>query len=479
MLFNSFEFLVFAAVFFAAWPLLRGRKNSRWGYLVVASFVFYGWWDARFLLLICGNGLLNFLTALGMVRWPRARKAMLIASIAGNVGSLAAFKYLDFAIRNVNWLLAAVGAETHLPLAKWILPVGISFYTFQAMSYTIDVYRRELAPTRNVLHFFAYLAMFPQLVAGPIVRAAHLLPQLASPRRAGAEQRWAGLQLIARGFFKKVVVADTLAPYVNEAFRGPVAPSCGYWWLIMLMFAYQIYCDFSGYSDIARGLGKWMGFDFPVNFDHPYIAGSFREFWQRWHISLSTWFRDYLYIPLGGSRRGAGRAYAVLWITLLVSGLWHGAAWAFVLWAAAHAALMSIERVTHWPRRLARLPGGRHVATLTVFVLTLLAWVLFRCGSTGKGGLARAGAIFTQMFRFGEWNFPVIDDRIDTHAVNVMLIMIARQLWFHFRLHEAPWSRRLAATRLAWAIQPVVLALLLLACVYLRGPGAAFIYFQF
>ena len=484
MLFNSLEFLLFMAVFFAAWPMLRRSRNGRWGYLVVASFFFYGWWDWRFLFLIMFSGFIDYFAALGMARWQRRRKAFLVASIIGNIGSLAAFKYLDFAVHNANWLLRLFGISQQVPLAGLILPVGISFYTFQSMSYTIDVYRGRLEPTRNVLHFFAYLAMFPQLVAGPIIRAAHLLPQLKEVHRPTPEQRWDGLKLIVCGFFKKVVIADTIAPVVNQAFaNSQVTPSCAYWWLVMVMFAYQIYCDSSGYSDIARGLGRWMGYDFPVNFDHPYIAGSIREFWSRWHISLSTWFRDYVYIPLGGSRRGAGRAHLFMWMTMLLSGLWHGAAWAFLVWAALHALYLSAERLTQWPKRLCRLPLGRHAAVLIVFALTLVAWVFFRVGSLRQLGaneqLARAGQILAAMFDFGNFRFDLVRQLLDSWPLELTGLMILRQLWFHFRLEQRSLLPAPAGAKLQRWLGPVVLAAGIAACVYLRGPGSAFIYFQF
>jgi len=461
------------AVFFSAWPLLRRRNNVRWIYLVGASFVFYGWWDWRFLFLIMGSGFIDFFAGLAMGRFTRHKKLALIFSIVGNVGSLCVFKYLDFGIANLNGLLSFLGYSSSIPAANLILPVGISFYTFQSMSYTIDIYRGQLKPTHNVFHFFAYLALFPQLVAGPIVRARDLLPQLRHARGITEQQRYDSLKLIVAGFFKKVVIADTLAPVVNSAFESSVGQaSAAYWWVIMIMFAYQIYCDFSGYSDIARGLGKWMGYEFPVNFDHPYIASSFREFWQRWHISLSTWFRDYVYIPLGGSKKGNYHAHAVMWMTMLISGLWHGAAWHFITWAALHSLFLTLERITGWPEKLSKLPLGKHLTTLTVFLLTVIAWVFFRAEN-----FSQALAVLAAMFDFGQFNFHLIDKLIDNSAVNVLLIILARQLFFHFNLNDAAWVNGNYAWR--GKVEISVLALLILVCVYMRGTGGAFIYFQF
>ena len=221
------------------------------------------------------------------------------------------------------------------------------------MSYTIDVYRGRMKPVTNLFHFFAFLSMFPQLVAGPIVRARDLIPQLEKNRDTTEAERWDGLKLIVGGYFKKVVIADNLAPFVNTAFAAVPSPDSSlYWWLVIAAFAFQIFFDFAGYSDIARGLAKWMGYDFLVNFDHPYTSTSLREFWARWHISLSTWFRDYVYIPLGGSKKGESWGHVSMWMTMVISGLWHGAAFHFLVWGAVHALFLSIERITLWPERL-------------------------------------------------------------------------------------------------------------------------------
>ncbi len=471
MLFNSLEFILFFAAFLAVWPLLRAGNNRRWIGLVAASFFFYGWWDWRFLFLLIANGLIDYAAALGIAAFPRHRRPLLAASIIGNLGTLVTFKYLDFLIENANTLLPALGLQGHIPHAHLVLPIGISFYTFQSMSYTIEVYRGRLRPTRNIFHYFAYLAMFPQLVAGPIVRAAHLLPQLARYAKPTEQQRWDGLRLVVCGFFKKVVIADAIAPVVNAAFAAPLMADSGlYWWLVMSLFAFQIYCDFSGYSDIARGLAKWIGFDFPLNFNRPYLASSFRDFWARWHISLSTWFRDYVYIPLGGSRYGALAGHAAMWATMLISGLWHGAAWTFLGWGAAHAAYLSIERVTDWPTKLKALPGGRHLATLMVFSLALVAWVFFRAESFGQ-----AWAILGTMFSINHLNPQVVRELIHWRDLLPLAVMVLHHLYFHLGLDRS----RAPIWRPTPALQPVALAIMVWACVFLRGPGNAFIYFQF
>ena len=471
MLFNSLEFILFGLVVFAVWPLVRRRNNIRWAALVVCSFFFYGWWDWRFLFLITFSGLIDYGAALAMFRWPTRRKLFLILSILGNIGSLAVFKYGEFFFKNLNALLGITHLGSPLPLPDLILPVGISFYTFQSMSYTIDVYRRQLTPTRSILHFFAYLAMFPQLVAGPIVRAADLLPQLRNFRHTSSADRWEACRLIVYGFFKKVVVADTVAATIAAAFTATTPEtSCSYWWVIMTLFAFQIYCDFSGYSDIARGLARWMGYNFPRNFDHPYISRSFREFWSRWHISLSTWFRDYVYIPLGGSRGSMARSQGNLWATMVISGLWHGPNWTFVAWGGLHAGLLSTERVTKWPRRLARIPGGKHLAVLIVFALTLITWVFFQAESFGQ-----AAFVIGNMFSFDNLDLQAVQANVHIKDILVVGIIALRQLWVDAKFDDA----RLSRSGLGDWVRILGVAFLVAACIFLRGPGAAFIYFQF
>jgi alginate O-acetyltransferase complex protein AlgI len=470
MLFNSLPFLVFAVIFFCVWPLLRERPHPRWGLLVVASFIFYGWWDWRFLILIAFSGLVDFFAAGAMARRPQHRSRYLAMSLVGNVGSLAAFKYSTFLATTLDSAFGTAFAAG-IPDFVTVVPVGISFYTFQSMSYTIDVYRGRLEPTRNVLHFFAYLSMFPQLVAGPIVRGRDLLPALAHPPRTSEADRFEGTCLVVQGMFKKVVIADHLAPAVNAAFdAGAPNPSTAYWWVVTSMFAFQIYCDFSGYSDIARGLARWMGYRFPLNFNHPYLATSMREFWNRWHISLSTWLRDYVYVPLGGSRCGAVRAHANMWVTMLVSGLWHGAAWTFVVWGAMHAAWLSLERWTRWPTRLGASVPARLVAALLVIVQVWLGWVVFRAES-----LAQAWRIIVTMV--SETPGPL---EVPVSALMALGLGVALELWrgVHDRLSGVlPPLARVPVDVRPYA--PWVVACMAVACVYLRGPGAAFIYFQF
>jgi len=468
VLFNSTVFLLFALVFFATWRLLRGRKKARLAFLIVASFFFYGWWNWRYVFLLLYTGLIDFSAGLLMGRYPARKKLWLVLSLCGNVGALATFKYLGFVTGSVNTGLALVGWHFRLPVYSLVLPVGISFYTFESLSYTVDIYRGETRPTRDPLQFFSFLSLFPHLVAGPIIRPRDLMPQLAAEANPTPQQWWDGLKLIAQGFFKKMVIADQLAWLVNTAFADTVpVQSAPYWWLVTTAFAFQIYCDFSGYTDIARGLAKWMGYEFPVNFDHPYISTSLREFWTRWHISLSSWFRDYVYIPLGGSRKGAWAGHRNMWLTMLLSGLWHGAAWHFVIWGGLHAFYVSSERITEWPKRLSRLPGGRGLSCALVTLLVWVGWVFFRAQSA-----TRAVGLLSIMFSPSAWNLSALAPMLP--ALPFLLIGIVWELWFLLGLDRAQWAQR-AGLRL----EPAVIAALLVASIYLRGSGEAFIYFQF
>ncbi len=463
MLFNSLEFVLFAILFFGIWPLARRRNSARYLYICFFSFFFYGWWNWRYLILLVATGLLDYVAGLAMESRPQHRTAILALSITSNLLTLGFFKYANFFAANLNPLLSRFG---QLPMLALTLPVGISFYTFQSMSYTIDIYRGELRPTRNVLHFFAALSMFPHLVAGPIMRAAYLLPQLQSNRRPGEKQIWLGLQLIAQGYVKKMVIADHLAPAVNAAFSGPVsALTCLEWWIVITMFAFQVYCDFSGYTDIARGLANWMGYDFPLNFNHPYLSGSMREFWSRWHISLSTWFRDYVYVPLGGSRKGAVRAYLNLWITMLLSGLWHGANWTFLVWGGLHASSLSVERLTGWPDRMRRMPIGKAVACAVVIMQVWFGWVFFRAGSIQQGW-----SVIRAMLSFDR--FAV---RLSGTALLFLGLAMIAEMYAALGLD---W-RKLLRPGLTPYVEPLKLAACVIGAVYLRGPGNAFLYFQF
>ncbi len=387
MLFNSVTFLIFFAVFYAAYLLTQKQLKLQNVLLLVGSYIFYGWWDWRFLGLIAISTVVDFMVGRLMAAREdeSTRKRLLLVSVATNLGILGLFKYFNFFAESAVDLLNLVGFAADPVTLNIILPVGISFYTFQTMSYTIDVYRRKIPATDSLLDFAVFVAFFPQLVAGPIERAAHLIPQVSHRRIIDSEAVNAGIFLILYGYFQKVFIADNAAKIVNEVFGKHQAYSDLDLVLAVVAFAIQIYGDFSGYSKIARGLAKLMGFELMVNFRLPYFALNPSDFWQRWHISLSSWLRDYLYISLGGNRAGKYKTYRNLAITMLLGGLWHGAAWNFVLWGAFHGAILIIYRAAGAiPERMEGIAKGlewRPVKLLrwaVMLALTLFGWLLFR-----------------------------------------------------------------------------------------------------
>ena len=388
MLFNSFTFMIFLpVVFLLYWFVFR---KLRWQNLLilVASYVFYGWWDWRFLLLIVITSASSFASGLMISRnegRQRLRWAVSAANIVLNLGILAAFKYFNFFVDSLASVLSVFGLSVDWPTMHIILPVGISFYTFQVLSYSIDVYARRIEPTRDVVAFFSFISFFPQLVAGPIERATNLLPQMERARSFDYAKAVDGLRQMLWGFFKKLIIADGCAEVVNQLWDG-VAGATGAMLLVAsLLFTFQIYADFSGYSDIAIGCAKLFGFRLTTNFRVPYFSRNVREFWRRWHITLMNWFTQYVYFPLGGSRRGRARTILNTLIVFALSGLWHGADWTFVLWGLYHAVLFiplvllgsSKYKDTVAHGRL--LPSFRELLSMLVtFLFINFGWVLFR-----------------------------------------------------------------------------------------------------
>jgi alginate O-acetyltransferase complex protein AlgI len=395
MLFNSFVFVGFFLVVYTAYVFFHRHYRIQNVILLVASYVFYGYWDWRFLSLIGVSTLVDFWAAQLIAGGgsPRARKVPLVASICTNLGILGFFKYFGFFAESFARLMGLLGIRVGDTALGIVLPVGISFYTFQTMSYTIDVYRGRVRPTRNLLDFALFVAFFPQLVAGPIERAANLLPQVSSARRITAPQVNAALYLLLQGYFKKVVVADNMALLADSVFADPRTYHGMGIVLGTLAFSAQIYCDFSGYSDIARGCAKLMGFELMVNFRLPYFARDPSEFWRRWHVSLSSWLRDYLYIPLGGSHAGKLRAFRNLAVTMVLGGLWHGAGWNFVVWGALHGGvLIGYHALASRSRPAASSgPGGDAWGAVPkvvgMFAFTCLGWIVFRSASLGQAAL--------------------------------------------------------------------------------------------
>lgn len=388
MLFNSGVFLQFLAGFLLLYWIVR--NNIRWRniLIVVASNVFYGWWDYRFLLLLWISSFLDFFIGLALdnSQDPRRRKWLVGASVTGQLSILGFFKYYDFFIESLQIAGEKWGVSLNVKVLGIILPMGISFYTFQTMSYTIDVYRRELKATRNVIDFLAFVSFFPQLVAGPIERASHMLPQFGRTRIITSRMLEEGVWLCLWGLFKKVAIADNLAPMVDMVFQDEASGVAHYTAPAVILgtvaFAFQIYCDFSGYSDIARGLARILGFEIMVNFKRPYAATSIRDFWRRWHISLSTWLRDYLYVSLGGNRRGPALTYFNLIVTMFLGGLWHGAAWNFILWGFWHGFGLAGHRFIAGRVEKDQATPRPRIWVAVSWILTMLfvlyGWLLFR-----------------------------------------------------------------------------------------------------
>ena len=409
MLFNSFEFIVFLPiVFLLYWFVFRGR---RWQNLlvVVASYIFYGWWDLRFLLLIALTSLFSFWSGLLIERYEGRRRWQQVVSatnIVLNLGILGVFKYYNFFVENLDALFGALGWHLDWVTMQIILPVGISFYTFQALSYSIDVYQKKLPATHDALEFFAYISFFPQLVAGPIERATNLLPQFQQQRHFDYAKAVDGCRQMLWGFVKKLLIADNCATVVNGLWDQYADLPGLSLFLLGVLFTFQIYCDFSGYSDIAIGCSRLFGFNLMRNFNFPYFSRSIPEFWRRWHISLTTWFRDYIYFPLGGSRCDKWKIIRNVYIVWGISGLWHGANWTFVCWGLFHATLLAIynlfgintkyKYVVAYGRYLPNIKEALQMAL--TFFLAVIGWIIFRAESIAQAGEFLSAMVTNKFF---------------------------------------------------------------------------------
>jgi alginate O-acetyltransferase complex protein AlgI len=474
VVFNSLTFVVFFAVVLAIYHLPLPWRAQK-VHLLLASNVFYGAWNPPFVLLLVASTVLDWITARKIhdAGTIARRRAWLALSLLGNLGSLSFFKDGKFALENFQVLMASLGVAYQPPAWDIVLPVGISFYTFQTLSYTLDVYLRRDKPLQSFLDFALFVTFFPQLVAGPIVRPGELVPQFARPTRATSQQFLWGLVLITVGLFEKVVVADGILALSADAVYGARHP-VGFAdaWLGTLAFSGQIFCDFAGYSTIAIGCALCLGFALPDNFHYPYAAIGFSDFWRRWHISLSTWLRDYLYIPLGGNRAGPARTYVNLMITMLLGGLWHGASWTFVVWGGLHGLYLAAER---WMRERVGATRAepdaawaRVALALLTYVLVNVTWVFFRARTftaaagilSGMAGLnAGAAAVL-----------PTIDMILT--AVCMTTLVAAHWLMRNRSLED------LADATPSWVLAPT-LATLAFLVITAQGSGDAFIYFQF
>ena len=483
MSFTTFTFFAFMLVVWSLYWLIR-RRTAQNVLLVVASYVFYGWWDWRFCSLMLVSSAVDYAAGLGLgaARTPLARRLCLIASLAANLGLLGFFKYYNFFVDSAIAAMRSLGLSPGDATLRIILPVGISFYTFQTLSYTIDVYLGRIRPTKNPVDFFAYVAFFPQLVAGPIERASHLLPQFHEPRHFDPAFARDGLRLILWGVVKKMVLADNLAALVDPVYARPDDAAGPMLAVATVAFAFQIYCDFSAYSDIAIGTARLLGFKLMRNFDHPYFSLDLAEFWRRWHISLSTWFRDYVFIPLGGSHpRNGSRlrtAFNVV-ATFVISGLWHGASWNFVLWGLLHGVgvlpvLLRRDHVRRRPGDVTTLTPGNLARMVGVFTLVCAAWVLFRARTLGDAIEVYRGLTTRMLTGWGD-TLALLFKQDQQLALTLHLAAFIVIEWL-FRRHEHPLHAIHAARPVRWAIYTLLIYDLLL---FGTRESGAFLYFQF
>jgi alginate O-acetyltransferase complex protein AlgI len=482
MLFNSAEFVVFlTTVFLLYWLVFSRRLVWRNLFLWAASYLFYGWWDWRYLLLLVASSSVDFWVALqlGRIVEQRRRRRVLMLSLAGNLGVLAIFKYFDFFVGSLEAALQGVGVESRLLHLHLVLPVGISFYTFQALSYTIDVYRREIVPSRDPIRFFAFVSFFPQLVAGPIERARNLLPQFDRVAPFDAELARDGGRQMLWGFFKKMVVADNaarIADGIFDAYAGKAAPELA---VGAVFFAFQIYGDFSGYSDIAMGTAKLFGFRLMANFRYPYFSRDIAEFWRRWHISLTTWFKDYVYVPLGGSRTGRLQSARNVLIVFLLSGLWHGANWTYVVWGALNGLFFLPLLLSARNRRhVDEVASGRSLPSIadvlrmgSTFLAVTLTWVFFRSKSVHD-----ALAYLSGIARPSTWSTLPSKAVVNAWWLTGALIMVMLVVeWLQRdRVHGLDLTGQPRLVR--WGIYQALLVSFFLFAVF---GGEGFIYFQF
>ena len=458
MLFHTWSFALFFPIAYLVYLALKDTR-FRLPWLLASSYFFYAWFNPLYVVLIFYSSLIDYIVAARMEK-SRRRKAWLAISILNNIGLLSFFKYGGFIANNISSLLSLLHIPYVIPAPGMLLPVGISFYVFQSMSYTIDFYRGNIARERSFLRYATFVSLFPRLLAGPIERAKNLLPQMHKTPRFSSQDITDGLSLFVVGLFKKIALADYLALYVDKVYSAPEQFQSPALILATFLFAWQIYFDFSGYTDMARGVARIMGFRLMLNFNNPYLATSLGDFWARWHISLSSWFKDYVYIPLGGNRKGTFNTYRNMFLTMVISGLWHGAAWTFILWGAVHAfgrfLTREMERTAFYREKVPTL-----AKQLFVFTLVTFAWIFFRAESIGD-----AWIIITRIFNSG-WANPYCP---------VMALTLIFAVWLYEFAYES---------RIRWVLEfkPVRIGIVILMILYLAifAPSSeqGFIYLQF
>jgi alginate O-acetyltransferase complex protein AlgI len=476
MLFNSIEFAIFLILFYAGyWSVFNRSVKLRNFYILVASYYFYGSWNWQFLLLIFASSSIDYFWGIWISNTPSKshKKLLLIGSVVINIGILGFFKYFDFFLSTINDTFSVFGLQANLKLLKIILPVGISFYTFQSMSYIIDIYRKKIQPTTDYVAYLSYVAFFPQLVAGPIERSSNLLPQFNRIMPFNETKTTQALQQMLWGFFKKMAIADTCGIYVDQIFSQYNTLSGSDLFYGSVLFAFQIYCDFSGYSDIAIGCAKLFGFELMQNFKMPYFARDIADFWRRWHISLSTWFRDYLYYPLGGSKNTKICTIRNVFIVFVISGFWHGAKWNYIVWGGLHALfylpyLVLGTNRKHLSDNAAKLSPSLKSLGQMIFTFTLvcLAWIYFRADS-----ITIANSYIMSMF---SWSFFTIPTFLYNKAVFLILLLLLSE-WFT-RTKEFPLFNLQLPGVLRWMVYYVIIVMIFLLR---QNDYRNFIYFQF
>jgi len=458
MLFQSWIFLFFFIVFYTVYLAVK-KTRFRNAWILICSYIFYGWWEPWFLILIFYSTLADY-ASLAMMERSRRRKIWLSLSIINNLGLLVLFKYSGFITENVNLLFSLAGMSYKLPVPGIFLPVGLSFYIFKSIGYVIDCYRGEVEREKNIIRHGAFVSFFPILLAGPVERAKNLLCQLRGSLRISWQDVTDGFSLFVVGLFKKVALADSLALYVDKVYDTPGEYRSAALILATFAFGWQIYFDFSGYSDMARGIGRMMGFRIMLNFNNPYLADGFSDFWRRWHISLSSWFRDYVYIPLGGNRKGKFNTYRNILITMLLLGFWHGAAWTFIIWGGLHGFVQCIMRGFE-RSRFYEESVPKFIKQVFVFTFVTFAWIFFRAASWDD-----ASVIVRRIFTTGAANpnFPLLF---------VFLIFL---VWLYQYVYETRfrWILRNSAVRTG-----VVVLMILYLMVFASSSNEAFIYLQF
>ncbi|MEW6354944.1 MAG: MBOAT family O-acyltransferase [Planctomycetota bacterium] len=461
MLFHTWVFALFFAIVYPVYLLVK-QTRLKIPWLLLASYTFYGWWNPLYLLLILYSTFIDYIAVIGMSKSQRKGR-WLCLSIVNNLGLLGFFKYARFIVDSLNAVLAQAGIAYAIPAPDVLLPVGMSFFIFQSLTYSIDYYRGHVEKEPSFIHYAAFVSLFPQLLSGPIERARNILPQLHAAPRITRQDVTDGMSLFVVGLFKKVALADYLSLYVDKVYAAPGEYASPALMLATFFFGWQLYFDFSGYTDMARGVARVMGIRLMLNFNNPYLADSLGDFWQRWHISLSTWFKDYVYIPLGGNRRGTVRTYVNMCLTMLISGLWHGAAWTFVIWGGLHAfgriLTRELERTAFYRDRVPRF-----AKQMFVFAFVTFAWIFFRAAS-----FADARLIVWRMFTVpgGQQADP---------ACPVLALILIFAVWIYQFLYESRirWTLQLAPVRIG-----LVASMILYISIFAKSGAQAFIYFQF